>query len=75
MSRNGSEVLNCNSFMQNLPKRQWATLMKLMQKTEDCFEHLADSEVISHIHHAKDVVPFKTMNSPFDSTKSLNYYG
>ena len=75
VSRNSSEVLNCNSFLQKLPKRQWTILMKLMRKAEDCFERLADSEVISHIHHAKVVVPFKTMTSPFDSTNSLNYYG
>ena len=75
VSRNSSEVLNCNSFLQKLPERQWTILMKLMQKAKDCFERLADSEVISHIHHAKVVVPFKTMTSPFDSTNSLNYYG
>jgi hypothetical protein len=76
VSRNSPEVLNCNAFLQNLPKRQWTILMKLMRKAEDCFERLADSEVISHINHAKLVVPFKTMKSPFSSTESsLNYYG
>ena len=50
--------------------------MKLMQKVEDCFECLADSEVISHINYDKLVVPFETMKSPFSSTESsLNYYG
>ena len=49
--------------------------MKLMRKAEDCFECLADSEVLSHIDHARVVVPFKTMTSPFDSDHSLNYYG
>jgi len=75
VSRNSSEVLNCNSFLQKLPKKQWTILMKLMWKAKDCFECLADSEVISHIHHAKVIFPFKTMNSPFDSTHSLNCYG
>jgi hypothetical protein len=75
VSRNTSEVLTCNSFLQNLPKKQWSILMKLMRKAEDCFERLADSEVLSHIDHARVLVPFKTMTSPFDSAHSLNYYG
>jgi hypothetical protein len=75
VSMNSSDVLNCNTFQQNLPKKQWTILMKLMRKAEDCFECLADSEVLSHIDHARVVVPFKTMTSPFDSAHSLNYYG
>ena len=75
VSRNSSEVLDCNSFLHNLPEKQWTILMKLMRKAEDCFECFADGAVISHIHHAKMVVPFKTMKSPFDSRHSLNYYG
>ncbi len=30
-SRNSSVVLNCNSFLQKLPKRQWTIIMKLMR--------------------------------------------
>jgi hypothetical protein len=34
VSRNSSDVFNCNSFLQKLPKRQWTILMKLMRKSK-----------------------------------------
>jgi hypothetical protein len=49
VSRNSPEVLNCNAFLQNLPAWHWTVLMKLIRNAEDCFERLADSEVISHM--------------------------
>ncbi len=59
VSRNSPEVLNnCNAFQQNFPTWHWTILMKLMRSAEDCFERLADSEVISHMQHARQVVPF-----------------
>jgi hypothetical protein len=76
VSRNSPEVLNCNTFLQNLPTWHWTVLMKLMRNAEDSFERLADSEVISHMQHVRQVVPFKTMNPPFSSSESsLTYYG
>jgi hypothetical protein len=70
------KILNCNAFLQNFPNWQWTILMKLMWNAKDCFEHLVDSDVISHIQHAKLVVPLKTIKSPFSSSESsLNYYG
>ena len=75
-SRNSPEVLDCNPFMEKLPECHLSVLMKLMQHVEHCYESIADSKVISHIFHAKQVVPFKTMTLPGSSHKStLKYYG
>jgi hypothetical protein len=50
--------------------------MSLMQHVEYCFEALADHQVISHVYHAKQVVPFKTMNRTIHSQQpQLKYYG
>jgi hypothetical protein len=65
ISRNSPEVLNCNAVMDNLPEQHWTVLMKLMRHAEYCFEAIVDNEVISHMYHAKQVVPFKTMNTTF----------
>ena len=74
--RNKPEVLNCNSFMEKLPECHWNILMKLMRHAESAFESIADNGVMSHMYHAKQVVPFKTMSAPFISeTTPLKYYG
>ena len=76
VSRNSREVLNCNAVMEKLPECHWHVLMKLMRHAEYCFEAIADNEVISHLYHAKQVVPFKTMSMPSSSHKSTSkYYG
>jgi len=76
VSRNSREVLNCNAVMENLAECHWNVLMKLMRHAEYCFEAIADNKVISHLYHAKQVVPFKTMSMPSSSHKStLKYYG
>jgi hypothetical protein len=50
--------------------------MKLMQCAKCCFESIADNVVISHIYHAKQVAPFKTMKMHSCSHASpLKYYG
>ena len=50
--------------------------MKLMQHAECWYESLEDYKVISHMFHAKQVVPFKTMTMPGSYQKSmLKYYG
>ena len=38
--------------------------MRLMTMAERCFEEIADSAVLSHIHHARNAVPFQTMKLP-----------
>ncbi len=76
VSRNSPEVLNWNAFMEKLPECHWTVLMKLMRHAKHCYEFIADNEVISHMFHAKQVVPFKTMNMPsFSHTSLLKYYG
>jgi hypothetical protein len=76
VSRNSQGVLDCAPFMENLPQHHWRVLMRLMRCAEYCFEAFADHQVISHVYHAKQVVPFKTMNM-FSCKKSsaLKYYG
>ncbi len=50
--------------------------MHLMTMAEHCFEEVADSAVLSHVHHAHNVVPFQTMKSPHGNhTYPLKYYG
>jgi hypothetical protein len=50
--------------------------MTLMQHAKYCFEALADHKVISHMYHAKQAVPFKTMNRTASSHESqLKCYG
>ena len=61
VSWNSPEVLPFNAYMEKLPEFHRTILMKLMRHAEYCFEDIADSEVISHMFHAKQVVPFKTM--------------
>ena len=75
-SRNSREVLDCNRFIEKLPERHSSVLMKFMHHVERCYESLAESEVMSHMFHARQVVPFKTMSLPGSSHKStLKYYG
>ena len=63
-------------YKMKLPECHLSVLMKFMQHVERCYESLAESEVISHMFHAKQVVPFKTMSLPGSSHKStLKYYG
>jgi len=76
VSRNSREVLPSNACMDILPEFHRTILMKLMRHAEYCFEDIADSEVISYMFHAKQVVPFKTMSIPGSSqTSMLNYLG
>lgn len=75
-SRNSPEVLDCNPFLEQLPQCHWTVLMKLMRHAEYCYESYADNDVISHMFHAKQVVPFKTMSMPGScQTSMLKYYG
>jgi hypothetical protein len=53
--------------MNQLSEKHLRVLMKLMRHAEYCFEAIADNEVISHVFHAKQIVPFKTMNATITS--------
>jgi hypothetical protein len=71
-----SEVFDYAPLLEKLPKHHWDSLVWLMQCAEMCFEVIADHQVISHLHHAKKVVPFKTMSDTSNgSHSSSKYYG
>ncbi len=74
--RNAQTVLDNNAYMDNLSDKHLSILMKLMHHAEYCYETIADNNVISHVYHAKKLVPFKTMTvkTTADQT-SLNYFG
>jgi hypothetical protein len=73
VSRNSWEVLGCAPFMDKLPQHHWRVLMSLMGCAKNSFEAIANSEVISHVYHAKQVVPFKTMKISSLLGKSTKY--
>jgi hypothetical protein len=50
VSRNSQEVLDYH----------WWALLWLMRRAEEAYKDITDHQVISHIHHAKNAVPFKT---------------
>jgi hypothetical protein len=75
-SRNSMNVLYYALLLEKLPKHHWDSLVWPMQCAEMCFEMIADHQVISHLHHAKKVVPFKTMSDTSNSFYSFSkYYG
>ena len=74
VSRASKEVMDCAPFMQSLPNHHWKSLMKIMHRAETCFEQIMDHQVISHIRHAKTVVPYRTMTSATHSPP-LKYFG
>jgi hypothetical protein len=62
--------------MDQLSEQHFRVLIKLMRHAEYCFEAIADNDVISHVYHAKQLVPFKTMNVMTTTEQmSLKYYG
>jgi hypothetical protein len=56
-------VLNYPAFMKKLPLHHWQALLWLMQRAEEAYKDMTDHQVISHIHHAKNAVPFKTFTT------------
>ncbi len=56
--KNSQNVLDYAPFLEKLPEHHWDSLNWLMWCAEMCFEMIADHQVISHLHHAKKVVPF-----------------
>ena len=63
------------SFTQKLPSHHWESLLWLMRRAEECFKTIADHQVISHIHHAKKAVPFKTFTSTNPKSSSAKFLG
>jgi hypothetical protein len=62
-SRNSQKVLDNPPFMDKLSSHHWDSLLWLMRHAEECFKKIADHQVISHLYHAKKVVPFKTFSA------------
>jgi hypothetical protein len=62
--------------MDKLPLCHWRVMMKMMQCAEYAFEVISNHQVISNVHHAKQLVPFKTMKIPScNDYTPLKYYG
>ena len=77
-SRISNLVLDNPPFLDALPQRQWEHLVWLMKRAETAFSLFADHCVISHLHHAKKLVPFKTFSPTADnksSTLSSDFFG
>ena len=68
VSRNSNRVLSHPPYMDSLPDAHWRSLVWMMKSAERSFRSIANHAVLSHVHHAKRVVPFKTFSSPIDDT-------
>jgi len=71
-SRISNTVLGNPPFVDALPQRQWDQLVWLMKHAETSFSLFTDHCVISHLHHAKKLVPFKTFSSTVDKSSTLS---
>ena len=69
-SRNSKTVRSHPPFMQALSKCHWQSLVWLMKRAEDSFRILGNHWVISHLVHAKKLVPFKTFKSGISDNHS-----
>jgi hypothetical protein len=76
VSRRSRKVLEAAPYIEKLPRKHWRVLMHVMRRAERCFEEIADSEVLSHVYHAKNAEPFQTMKLLHSNTTTpLKYYG
>jgi hypothetical protein len=76
VSWNNWQVLEAAPFMDKFPLCHWRGVMKMMQCAEYAFEAISNHQVISNVHHAKQLVRFKTMKIPScDDYTPLKYYG
>ncbi len=75
VSRNSQKVHDYPSLMQKLPSHHWESLLRLMRCAEESFKTIADHQIISHIHHAKKAVPFKTFTSSNTQSNSSKLFG
>ena len=71
-SRISNTILDGPSFVNALPQPQWQKLVWLMKRAETAFCPFADHCVISHLHHAKKLVPFKKFSSIVDKSSALS---
>ena len=63
------------SFTKKLPSHHWESLLWLMRRAEESFKTIADHQVISHIHHAKKAVHFKTFTTTNPKSSSAKFLG
>jgi len=61
--------------MKKLPLQHWRALLWLMRRAEESYKDIADHQVISHIHHAKKAVPFKTFTTTDPQHASAKFFG
>ncbi len=66
--RNSPQALNHAPFQDKLKRHHREALMWMIRPAELCFKMIAEHQVVSHICHARMVVPFKTMSGS-------KYYG
>ena len=62
-SQNSTTIRNHPPFMDALSDSHWSSLVWMMKRAEISFHLIADHTVLSHLHHAKKLVPFKTFTS------------
>ena len=74
-SRNSQTIHDHPSFMDELPTCHWESLLWLMRRAEESFKTIADHKVISHLHHAKNAVPFKTFTTTNPKSTSAKFFG
>jgi hypothetical protein len=75
VSRNSWQVLEAAPFMDKLSHCHWRVMMKKMQCAKYAFEAISNHQVISNVHHAKQLVSFKTMKIPScNDYTPLKYY-
>ena len=67
-------VLDNLPFVDALPQCQWEKLVWLMKCAETFFRAFTDHCVISHLHHANKLAPFKTFSDK-SSTCSSDFFG
>ena len=72
VSRNSPKVHDQSSFMDKLPTYP---LLWLMRRAKESFKTIADHQVISHIHHAKKSVNFKTFSTSSPKVNSAKFFG
>ena len=75
VSRNSQKVLDHPAFMKKLPLHHWRALLWLMRRAEESYKDIADHQVLSHIHHAKNAVPFKTFATTDPQQSSAKFFG
>ncbi len=76
VSWNSRQILEAAPFMDKLPLCHWRVMMKIMRCAEYAFEAISNHQVISNVHHAKQLAPFKIMKIPScNDYTPLKYYG